>query len=171
MAKLKRPRVIKNGRTVDPGDDDLEPGFREAYDLAKDLCKEMRPAAWSLADKAYPDGTNKDWQYSQRERRYLETLIKAVAANVFHVIVLARGKREALEKRVAELEAKTFADSYKGVFRGGPHKRGDVITSGGSLWLATRDTKGRPGDDSRDFRLIVKKGRDNSRHRDEEPAQ
>ncbi len=43
------------------------------------------------------------------------------------------------------------------------YKHGDVVTSGGSMWLAEKDApKGRPGNPGSDWKLIVKKGRDGS---------
>jgi hypothetical protein len=40
------------------------------------------------------------------------------------------------------------------------YQQGDAVTWGGSLWIAQRDTTGKPGDGSPDWRLAVKKGRD-----------
>lgn len=53
----------------------------------------------------------------------------------------------------------TLADFYRGVWREGPHKAGSVVTCGGSIWLAKRDTEDRP-ESSDAWTLIVKKGRD-----------
>lgn len=50
---------------------------------------------------------------------------------------------------------------YRGIFREGEaYAEGDAATFGGSLWIALRDTKAKPGDGSPDWRLAVKKGRD-----------
>jgi len=64
-------------------------------------------------------------------------------------------------ERVKEfrLAKPTLADSYRGVWRDRPHKAGDAVTHGGSLWIALRDTKEKP-ESGDDWRLAVKKGRD-----------
>lgn len=50
--------------------------------------------------------------------------------------------------------------SYRGVYqRSEDYKRGDLVTFGGSMWHATRNTTDEPGA-SRDWQLAVKKGRD-----------
>lgn len=47
----------------------------------------------------------------------------------------------------------------RGVFKeGAEYERGDVVTWGGSMWIAQTFTKNKPGDDG--WRLAVKKGRD-----------
>jgi len=53
----------------------------------------------------------------------------------------------------------TLADFYRGVWKEGPHKAGSVVTWGGSIWLAKRETEDRP-ETSDAWTLIVKKGRD-----------
>lgn len=53
----------------------------------------------------------------------------------------------------------TLADHYRGVWKQGPHKAGSIVTWGGSIWLAKRDTEDRP-ESSDAWSLIVKKGRD-----------
>lgn len=53
----------------------------------------------------------------------------------------------------------TLADFYRGVWKEGSHKAGAVVTWGGSIWLAKRDTEDRP-ESSDAWTLIVKKGRD-----------
>jgi integrin beta 3 len=52
-----------------------------------------------------------------------------------------------------------FADVYKGVWRAGDFRRGDVVTLSGSLFVAQCDTTAKPetGDD---WKLAVKRGRD-----------
>jgi len=51
---------------------------------------------------------------------------------------------------------------YRKVYvEGSAYERGDVVTWGGSSWVALKDApQGKPGDTSRDWQLIVKKGRD-----------
>lgn len=48
----------------------------------------------------------------------------------------------------------------KGVWKAGEYAKGDVVTQGGSLWIAKRDTMEKPGYDNDDWRLSVKRGRD-----------
>jgi hypothetical protein len=65
-----------------------------------------------------------------------------------------------IEARFAELQVRTFADVYQGVFE--PDKvyaRGLLATWGGSLWLSQADTRSRPGENG-DWRLVVKRGAD-----------
>lgn len=55
----------------------------------------------------------------------------------------------------------SIADHYKGIWSPGLHKRGSLVTWGGSLWMAQRDTEVKPetkGND--DWKLVVKRGRD-----------
>lgn len=54
-----------------------------------------------------------------------------------------------------------IADFYKGVWSTGLHERGALVTWGGSLWMAQRDTEVRPETkDNDDWKLVVKRGRD-----------
>lgn len=62
-----------------------------------------------------------------------------------------------IEKLVAEINVRTFADIYKGVYKAGDiYTRGVLATWGGSLWLSLNETKAKPGE-TPDWRLIVKK--------------
>lgn len=55
----------------------------------------------------------------------------------------------------------TIADFYKGVWAPGTHHRGSLVTWGGSLWLALKETTAKPDTkDSDDWKLVVKRGRD-----------
>ena len=47
----------------------------------------------------------------------------------------------------------------RGVWRQGMYEAGDVVSYGGSSWIAQRDTEGKP-EQSPDWRLAVKRGRD-----------
>jgi hypothetical protein len=65
-----------------------------------------------------------------------------------------------IEARFAELQVRTFADLYQGVFE--PEKtytRGLLATWGGSLWLSLAETRAKPGDNG-DWKLVVKRGAD-----------
>ena len=61
-----------------------------------------------------------------------------------------------LHARIAELEAKTL--KFRGVFADGTtYSRGDAVTHGGALWVATGDSQNmKPG--SGPWRLAVKRG-------------
>lgn len=49
----------------------------------------------------------------------------------------------------------------RGIFKtGDQYEAGDVISYGGSMWIAQRDDPGTPGDASKGWRLSVKKGAD-----------
>jgi collagen type III alpha len=50
-----------------------------------------------------------------------------------------------IEARFAELQVRTFADSYREVYRAGEqYRRGETVTWGGSLFLAMADTTDKP---------------------------
>lgn len=56
---------------------------------------------------------------------------------------------------------------YREIYREGQdYDAGDAVTFGGSLWIALRATRAKPGDGSPDWRLAVKKGRDGRDGRD-----
>lgn len=62
-----------------------------------------------------------------------------------------------IEKRVAEINVRTFADIYQGVYKSGElYTRGVLTTWGGSLWLSLNETKAKPGE-TPDWKLVVKK--------------
>ena len=70
---------------------------------------------------------------------------------------------EMIEQRFAELQVRTLADSYREVYRAGEtYKRGEVVTWGGSLFLAMADTAEKP-ETTQAWRLVVKHGRDGKR--------
>ena len=57
-------------------------------------------------------------------------------------------------------ESKNLADSYKGTWQWGKqHQRGTLLTDRSSLWLCTKDTSARPGDDHESWRLVSKHGK------------
>ena len=66
----------------------------------------------------------------------------------------------ALEARLAEVEGKGIA--YRGVWQKAEgYKRGDAVTSAGSLWIATKDQPlDVPGARAADWQLAVKRGAD-----------
>lgn len=66
-----------------------------------------------------------------------------------------------VERRMADLQVRTFADVYQGVFEPGrEYTRGVLATWGGSLWLSQTETRNKPGDGNPDWKLVVKKGAD-----------
>jgi hypothetical protein len=85
--------------------------------------------------------------------------------------VLANGIRDAtasLRERIVVLESRLMVQETKsaavGVRWRGTYHDGDVVaagelvTCGGSLWLARRTTNARPGHSPDDFVLVVKRG-------------
>lgn len=64
----------------------------------------------------------------------------------------------AVEKRFADVQVRTFADTYQGVYKPDqPYLRGTLTTWGGSLWLSLADTQRKPGEQNPDWKLVVKK--------------
>ena len=61
---------------------------------------------------------------------------------------------------VREHEFRVPALIDKGVWKMGTYEQGDVVTQGGSIWIAKRETQNKPGHDNDDWRLSVKRGRD-----------
>jgi len=49
---------------------------------------------------------------------------------------------------------------YRGVWRDGAHQRGDAVTHGGSIWIASKDTETKPDTADSDWQLAAKRGRD-----------
>lgn len=88
-------------------------------------------------------------------------LIKAVTDSVAKALSTLKsgmkGELAELEARVKALEdGSAFADLYKGVhLQGQHHRRGEMVTQGGSLWICLAATRDRPGE-SAAWRLIVK---------------
>jgi len=65
-----------------------------------------------------------------------------------------------VEERAADINVRSFADVYQGVYENGKlYTRGLLTTWGGSLFLSKADTKARPGE-SQDWQLVVKRGAD-----------
>lgn len=67
---------------------------------------------------------------------------------------------EIVEERAADINVRTFADTYQGVYEPNrTYSRGVLVTWGGSLWLSQAEAKTKPGE-SADWKLVVKKGSD-----------
>lgn len=65
-----------------------------------------------------------------------------------------------IEERMGEIQVRTFADVYQGVYENGrQYERGQLVTWGGSLWLSQSEAKAKPGE-SGEWKLVVKKGAD-----------
>lgn len=61
---------------------------------------------------------------------------------------------------VKEFQHKFSVPDYKGVHRdGAAYEKGDMVTFGGSTWIAVRDTSAKP-ESSSDWKLCAKRGRD-----------
>lgn len=68
-----------------------------------------------------------------------------------------------IEARFADLQVRTFADVYQGVFEADKtYTRGVLATWGGSLWLSQAETSSKPGENA-DWKLVVKRGADGRR--------
>lgn len=61
-------------------------------------------------------------------------------------------------ERVVKKDIKVPFPLYRGVWRNGTYEHGDVVTFGGSQWIARKDTKEKPPHD--DWQLCVQRGRD-----------
>lgn len=67
---------------------------------------------------------------------------------------------EIIERRVSEINVRTFADIYKGVYKPGElYTRGSLVTWDGSVWVSKVDTEAKPGLYA-DWQLVVKRGAD-----------
>lgn len=65
--------------------------------------------------------------------------------------------KQLAERVYADLQVRTFADIYRGVYKPGEsYTRSNFTTWGGSLWLALTDTQSKPGE-TPDWKLVVKK--------------
>lgn len=75
--------------------------------------------------------------------------------------IATREELEALiEERFADIQIRSLADWYQGVFRPDiDYRRGNLVQWDGSLFLAQKDTRATPTDGT-DWRLVTKKGRD-----------
>jgi hypothetical protein len=67
--------------------------------------------------------------------------------------------RTVVQDEVQKQVMAPMATAYKGVWKQETYKNGDIVTYGGSLWLAKADTTGKP-ENMDDWTLIVKRGRD-----------
>jgi phage shock protein A len=69
-----------------------------------------------------------------------------------------KARNAELEARIKQLEARPMM-KWAGVHvTGTQYAEASLVTRSGSLWAATKTTSATPGDNSGDWRLIVKKG-------------
>lgn len=87
------------------------------------------------------------------------TVTKALDAEAYDAMAEMAERLERLESSVAELADHGF--HYRGYWRDGKSaKRNYAFTHNGSLWIAMRDTSDTPSNDSLDWNVIARKGRD-----------
>ena len=84
----------------------------------------------------------------------LEAICDGMAVVIREVIADAT---KPLIARIAELEKRTFADVYRGVWQPGTYERGSAVTWEGSLWICRMETTAKPGTNA-DWQLAVKRG-------------
>lgn len=90
----------------------------------------------------------------------IDTRSAPVPAGIATLEQMEAAIAQEVEKRFADLQVRTFADVYQGVYEADKHyTRGVIVTWDGSLHLAQNDTAEKPGV-SKDWKLIVKRGRD-----------
>lgn len=65
---------------------------------------------------------------------------------------------QALDARVKQLEARPLP-KWMGTWEERSYFEGNLVTRSGGLWLATKNTAATPGDESGEWRLIVKSAR------------
>jgi hypothetical protein len=90
-----------------------------------------------------------------------KTFMNVVQDTLAKVTDVVKPRLDVLDKEVAELGARgpNLADAYKGAWLHGVYKRGMLVTQGGSLFLALKDTDSKPAT-SDDWKLVVKSGKD-----------
>jgi hypothetical protein len=92
---------------------------------------------------------------------------KALDTQIVEVFEEIQGRLQSLESSVEEVMDHGFR--YRGFWREGmSSKRGDAFTEDGSLWICLRSTKDRPGYNSPDWHIAVRKGRNGRDARDSE---
>jgi hypothetical protein len=80
-----------------------------------------------------------------RAQKAADEAFNAITGWVGRSLLPMAEKIAALEKRLAELEARPVPD-YRGVFKHGEtYSAGSMVTHSGSLWYAVSETKAKPG--------------------------
>lgn len=84
---------------------------------------------------------------------------KSLDVEAFDELANASERLDRLEAAMAEMDEYGFR--YRGYWRDGVNaKRGDAYTHDGSLWYANRSTDDRPCNESADWAVVARKGRD-----------
>lgn len=88
--------------------------------------------------------------------------LQVLAAQVGTVLKQELRERDSkiaeLEKQVEQLKARPL-QKWAGVHvEGTSYSEASLVTKGGSLWVAIKETRTTPGDAGGDWRLIVKRG-------------
>ena len=91
-----------------------------------------------------------------------DAITRAELDKAFEAIGEFIGKREKeLLVRIEALEARPVGVSYVGTWGPGrAYGKNDMVTKGGSVWVALRDHPGEPGKADGGWKLAVKRGRD-----------
>ena len=121
----------------------------------------------------------KDWEL-EFERRAQDTLQRAVerlprpkngdpgkdglSLEDFDAVVKDDGRTVVLSMKSRETvftkELRLSIPVPRGVYKAGTYEKDDVVTWGGSWWIALQDTAEAPGGESKHWRLSIKRGRD-----------
>ena len=85
---------------------------------------------------------------------YADVIVKAIKMATDPL----KAKNAELELRIKQLESRPL-QKWAGVhIAGTQYSEASLVTRGGSLWAAMKTTTTTPGDNSGDWRLIVKRG-------------
>jgi hypothetical protein len=114
---------------------------------AFDDLRKVSADCWDVASKV-PDADD-EIAYTRRHRE----ADRLMSFFLFGCLVAAGQKRDALEKRIANLEAD--AVSFQGVWKeGAVYKPKSLVTDHGAIWISLRETASRPP--SGDWKLAAK---------------
>lgn len=88
-----------------------------------------------------------------------EHVTKSLDVEAYDAMGELAERLERMETALSEVADNSFR--YRGYWRHGmTAKRGDAFTEGGSLWWAVRSTSEKPCNESTDWQMAVRKGRD-----------
>jgi hypothetical protein len=161
---VELPQDGKDGKDgVDGKDGQDGQDGRDALDL------EVLPSIET--DKSYPRGTWSAhqgglWRAFQKTQgmRGWECVVNGFAGEIEYelkdarTITLRLAMSDGTEKVI---ERKFPGLLYRGVYKAGQaYDLGDVVSCGGSVWVADQDGPGKPGQDYKGWTLAVKRGRD-----------
>ena len=158
--KERRPEY----KPTEPGGAKYEMKFdtqKDRINSAIHLINSMQQASWDLEAEA--PNADRLLRYTQRRRNADQLVMMHVLAEVLELFASAREKREALERRIEELERCPL--DYRGVFtEGETYPARSICSFNGSMWFTKTETRARPGE-GRDWTLVVKAGRDARREK------